>query len=183
MFGNLLDLCTGSGCVAIAFAKQRPTWHVVGTDVSPDAVALAHENAVRLGAAFNTAFLACDLAAGVPPQRRFDLVTANPPYIPSGDVAALDPSIRDFEPRPALDGGADGLAVLRRVTKEAVPRLKPGGVLAVEIQFDQAARVRELFERAGLTAIETQRDYGGHERVVSGVLPGAQRNTDSPSMF
>lgn len=173
MFGNLLDLCTGSGCVAIAFAKQRPTWRVLGTDVSTDAIALAQENAVRLGTAFNTAFWTSDLAAALPPERRFDLVTANPPYIPSGEVAALDPSIRDFEPPSALDGGPDGLDLLRRIASEAGARLSPGGVLAVEVQFDQAARVRELLERAGFVAIETQRDYGGHERVVSGVLSGS----------
>jgi release factor glutamine methyltransferase len=170
MFGNMLDLCTGSGSVAIAFAKQRPTWRVSGVDVSPEAIDLAHENSVRLGAVFTTSFFTGDLWAPLEPALCFDLITANPPYIPSNDVNALDASIRDFEPRAALDGGDDGLALVRRIVSESSARLVPGGVLALEVQFDQSGRVLELFAQAGFGALETKRDYGGHERVVSGVF-------------
>jgi release factor glutamine methyltransferase len=168
LFGNALDLCTGSGCVAIAFAKLRPTWRVTGLDLSEDALALARENALRLGAVFGVRFTSGDLCSGLATDERFDLVTANPPYIPSSEVAGLDLGIRDFEPRIALDGGEDGMQLLRRIVTEASQRLNPGGVLCVEVHHDQAARVRPLFEDAGFRNVETKRDYGGHERVVSG---------------
>lgn len=168
MFGNALDLCTGSGCVAIAFAKLRPTWHVSGVDVSGDALEVARENALRLGAVWNVRWVEGDLCAPLAPEERFDLVTANPPYIPAEEVKRLEPGIRDFEPRVALGGGADGLEITRRIAREAATRLGLGGVLAIEVGAGQANEVAEIFERAGLEGIERQRDYGGHERVVSG---------------
>jgi release factor glutamine methyltransferase len=168
LFGRMLDLCTGSGCVAIAFAKQRPTWRITALDASPDAIALAIENAVRLGVVFGIRFAVGDLTAPLPPEQRFELVTANPPYVPSAELARLEPGIVNFEPRLALDGGADGLDCVRRIVHEAAPKLAPGGVLALEVHWDQATRVAELLEAAGLAAVERQRDYGGHERVVSG---------------
>lgn len=168
MYGRMLDLCTGSGCIAIAFAKQRPTWQVTALDASADAVDLAIENATRLGVAHAVRFGVGDLTAPLGANERFELVTANPPYIPTGELAGLDPGIRDFEPRAALDGGEDGLTVVRRLIAEAAPRLEPDGVLAIEVHFDQADRVSELLEKADLVAIERRKDYGGHERVVSG---------------
>ena len=170
MFGRALDLCTGTGCVAIAFAKARPTWRVMASDVSTEAAELAWENARRLGVAFTVGVLAGHLFDAVGEQR-FELVVANPPYIPSGDIAALEPDIRDFEPRLALDGGADGLDIVRGIVDGGRSRLEPGGVLALEIQHDQAVRTRELFEANGFTDIAVRRDYGGRERVVSGVAP------------
>ena len=168
MYGRMLDLCTGSGCVAIAFAKQRPTWHVTALDVSAEAIELAIENAVRLGAIAAIRFGVGDLDSRLARSERFELVTANPPYIPSRELAELDAGVREFEPRLALDGGPDGLSVVRRVVDVAKTRLLPDGVLAVEVHYDQASRVAELFEAAGLCQIERRRDYGGHERVVSG---------------
>jgi release factor glutamine methyltransferase len=168
MFGSALDLCTGSGCVAIAFAKRRPTWRTTGVDLSEDALLVARHNALRLGAVFNVAFASGDLFESLPAETRFDLITANPPYIPSRDVDELEPGIRDFEPRLALDGGGDGMALLGRIVSEAVARLEEGGILAVEVHHDQAPRVSELFEKVGLRGVERRRDYGGHERVVSG---------------
>lgn len=170
MFGRALDLCTGTGCVAIAFAKARPTWRVTASDVSTEAAELAWENARRLGVAFTVGVLDGHLFDAVGEQR-FELVVANPPYIPTGDIAALEPDIRDFEPRLALDGGGDGLDIVRAIVGGARARLEPGGVLALEIQHDQAARTRELFEANGFTDIAVRRDYGGRERVVSGVAP------------
>jgi release factor glutamine methyltransferase len=171
MFGNALDLCTGSGCVAIAFAKRRPTWRGAALDLSEDALALAAENALRLGAIFGLRFAAGDLYSPLGPEERFDLVTANPPYIPEADVAGLETQIKDFEPRIALDGGPDGLALIRRIVDGARAHLVPGGVLALETQFDQGPRVRELFERAGFESVDLRRDYGGRDRVVSGRAP------------
>jgi release factor glutamine methyltransferase len=168
MFGNAVDLCTGSGCVAIAFAKRRPTWRVTGVDLSEDALVVARENALRLGTVFGVHFTTGDLFQSIPENASLDLVTANPPYIPSRDVDALDPGVREFEPRLALDGGDDGLHLLRRIVDESAKRLNAGGVLAVEVQYDQAPRVATLFENAGFVDVERKRDYGGHERVVSG---------------
>ncbi|HVJ95081.1 MAG TPA: peptide chain release factor N(5)-glutamine methyltransferase, partial [Labilithrix sp.] len=99
-----LDLCTGSGCVAITMARQRPTSKVLAIDVSADALAVARDNAYRLGA-YNVAFLESDLFANVPPEARFDVITANPPYIASAEIDGLMADVKDFEPRLALDGG------------------------------------------------------------------------------
>ena len=172
MFGNALDLCTGSGCVAIAFAKQRPTWRVTATDLSEAALALAFENAQRLGAIFGMHFAAGDLFDAIAADQRFDLITANPPYVSGAEVAKLDKSIRDFEPKLALSSGEDGLDLIRRIVADAGPRLAPSGVLALEVQYDQADRVAELFAAAGFVDLDKRRDLGGHERVVSGVRPG-----------
>ncbi len=164
-----LDLCTGSGCVAITLARERPTSHVLGTDISDAAIALARENALRLGA-YNTAFATGDLFSAVGAPRPFDVIVANPPYVPSGEIAALAPEIREYEPRGALDGGAEGLALLARVVAGAPSHLARSGVLAVEVGAGEAPAVAGLFARAGFTAIETARDCGRVERVVSGVL-------------
>jgi release factor glutamine methyltransferase len=168
MFGRALDLCTGSGCVAIAFARHRPTWRITGVDLSKQALALASENALRLGAIWNVRWLAGDLFAPLGQAETFELICANPPYVPSAEVDALERTIRDFEPRLALDGGPDGLEVIRCIVEQALPRLTPEGVLALEVAAGQSSSVAELFESAGLIGIERKRDYGGHERVVSG---------------
>jgi release factor glutamine methyltransferase len=168
LFGEALDLCTGSGCVAIAFAKRRPTWRVTAVDVSADAVRVARRNVERLGTAFGTRVVEGDLDAPLGDAARFDLVTANPPYIPTAELATLPPDVRDHEPRLALDGGADGLVVVRRVIEAARRRLRPGGIVAIEIAHDQAPRAARLLEGAGFTDLERRRDYGGIERVLSG---------------
>jgi release factor glutamine methyltransferase len=165
-----LDLCTGSGCVAIAMARQRPTAQVVATDLSADALAVARENAYRLGA-YNVAFREGDLFASVLPGARFDVVTANPPYIASGEIPALSADIRDFEPRLALDGGADGLDLVRRIVDQAPAFLEPAGVLAVEIGLGEAAATSALLAERGFSDVRIERDYGKIERVVSGVRP------------
>jgi release factor glutamine methyltransferase len=168
MHGLALDLCTGTGCVAVAFAKARPTWRVTASDVALETAELAWENVRRLGVAFSVAVAVGDLYAPVA-GRRFDLVLANPPYVPSREIAELETDVRDFEPRLALDGGTDGLDLVRRVVEQAGAHLVPGGVLAVEIGHDQGARTSELFERAGFREVTLRRDYGGRERVVSGI--------------
>lgn len=165
-----LDLCTGSGCVAIAMAKQRPTAKVLASDLSDDALAVARDNAYRLGA-YNVAFARSDLFESVPREARFDVVTANPPYIPRGDLAGLMPDVRDFEPRLALDGGDDGLDTIRRIVRDAPAFLEPGGVLAMEVGAGEAPAVRELLEGRGYRDVAVDRDYAKIERVVSGLRP------------
>ncbi len=164
-----LDLCTGSGCVAVSLALERPTSLVLATDRSDGALAVARDNALRLGA-YRVALARGDLYAAVPPGCRFDVVTANPPYVATGELAGLMPDVRDFEPRPALDGGEDGLALVRRVVAGAAPWLVRGGALAVEVGAGQAGAAVTLFERAGYEQVQIRRDYARIERVVSGVL-------------
>jgi release factor glutamine methyltransferase len=167
MFARVLDLCTGSGNVAITIAKERPTWQVRGSDVSHDALAVARDNAVKLGALWNVAFVQGDLFEAVEPDSRFELITANAPYIPSGEIETLAPDIRDHEPRLALDGGADGLDVVRRIVRGAGERLEPSGVIALEIALDQSEAVAELLKQHGFEQIEVAHDLGGRPRVVS----------------
>ena len=164
-----LDLCTGSGCVAITLARERRTSLFVATDVSGDALAVARDNALRLGA-YNVAFRQGDLFAAVDPSLRFDLVTANPPYIADAEMSALQPEIRDYEPRVALAGGADGLAIVRLIVAQARAHLASAGRLVLEVGFGEAAAAAALFARAGFEQIEVRRDYARVERVVSGVL-------------
>ncbi|MGH7284766.1 MAG: peptide chain release factor N(5)-glutamine methyltransferase [Polyangiaceae bacterium] len=166
-----LDVCTGSGCVGISLARERPTSFVVATDLSAGAIEVAKANALRLGA-YNLAFFIGDLFAAVDASLRFDVITANPPYIPSAEISKLDADIRDFEPTLALDGGDDGLAIARRIVDDAPAHLEANGILAIEIGYDEAERARELFAKRGFSDIETKRDYGKIERVISGRWPG-----------
>jgi release factor glutamine methyltransferase len=166
-----LDLCTGSGCVAIAIARERPTVRVLGLDMSADAVAVARENALRLGAV-NAGFVQSDLFAAFEASApTFELVTANPPYVPEGDLPTLPVDVRAFEPHLALFGGSDGLSIVRRIVEQAPRFLAKEGVLAMEIGFGQAAAVRALLDAAAYRSIETRRDLAGIERIVSAVTP------------
>lgn len=169
LHGRMLDLCTGSGCVALAFAKQRPTWSVWASDRSGDALAVARENAVRLGCITHVQFIESDLFRDIAARARFDVITANPPYVPTADCETLMRDVRDHEPRLALDGGTDGFEIIRRLVPEALARLAAGGVLALEVGDDQADGAVNLLEEAGLTDVRRHRDYRAVDRVVSGV--------------
>jgi release factor glutamine methyltransferase len=171
LYGRMLDLCTGSGCVAIAFAKERPTWRVTAVDLSPDAASVARENVRRAGVAHQLAILEGDLFEPLPAEAKFELITANPPYIPSADIAGLDADVRDFEPHLALDGGSDGLQITRRLIGQAQRYLAPGGLLALEGGFDQAPAVSDLLAEHGFDQITRRKDLAGIERVVSGRRP------------
>lgn len=168
---RVLDLCTGSGCVAVSLARERPTTRVLGADLSADALVVAVENGIRLGAV-NCGFVRSDLFGAFREGRdRFDLITANPPYIAEDEIPTLAVDIRGFEPHLALTGGPDGLVVLRRIVAEAARFLDEEGVLAVEIGSDQGEAARALFTEAGFRDVQTRKDYGGHERVISGIRP------------
>jgi release factor glutamine methyltransferase len=168
---RVLDLCTGSGCIALAVASECPAAAVVATDVSAEALAVARENAAALGLEDRVALLEGDLFAALeplPPEERvFDLVTCNPPYVGEADVAGLMPEVRDHEPHVALSAGPEGLALVDRLLAGVAAHLKPGASLLMEIGYDQAARVRQRLEAAeGLQLVGIRKDYGGHERVV-----------------
>jgi release factor glutamine methyltransferase len=161
--GALLDLCTGGGCVAATVALERPDARVVAVDLSPEALALARENAEALGA--RVELLRGDLYAALPPGERFDVVAANPPYVPSGELDGLPREVRR-EPRLALDGGEDGLAVIRRVVAGAAQRLRPGGALAVEMHERHGELLPGMCLAAGLARAEARRDLAGLPRLT-----------------
>ena len=164
---SVLDLGVGSGAILLAILAERPLAKGLGVDVSDEALAVARENAARLGLENRTALLRGDWTAGLA-EDGFDLVVSNPPYIPSGDIEGLDLEVRDHEPRLALDGGPDGLDAYRILAPEVLRVLKPGGLFAVEIGFDQSAAVEALFRGAGAEDVRTQKDLGTRDRVVAG---------------
>ncbi|MCH2109118.1 MAG: peptide chain release factor N(5)-glutamine methyltransferase [Polyangiaceae bacterium] len=164
--GRALDLCTGSGCIAISFAKERPTWRITGTDKDPEVLQLAQENALRLGAAWGLHWYEGDLFQALPEGSKFEVIASNPPYIPPKEIELLQTEVKDFEPRLALDGGEDGLEFYRKISRSASTYLVRGGVIALEVGAGQADDVSELLEKAGFQQVEKYRDYGGHERVV-----------------
>ena len=167
---RVLDLCTGSGAIAIALAKELPGATIVASDLSIDAVAVAKQNAERNTVADRVDVRVGDLFAPVVGER-FDLIVANPPYIASAVIPTLSAEVRR-EPVLALDGGPDGLAFYDRICSIAREYLVPGGALVVEHGFDQADAVRARFERAGFTDIVLTHDLGKNPRITRGAAPG-----------
>jgi release factor glutamine methyltransferase len=169
--GRALDLCTGSGCIAISLALGRPGARVVATDLSADALAVARENAAALGAVVELA--TGDLWAAVHGADRFDVIASNPPYVPTRELAGLSREV-GREPSTALDGGEDGLAVLRRVVAGAPARLAPGGTLVVEMHESHAEALPALCLAAGFERAEARRDLAGLPRLVVAALAGGR---------
>jgi len=163
---RIVDIGTGSGAVALALAKLRPSAALHAVDVSPDALAVARANAERLG--LPVTFLEGDLTAPLAEQAAFSLIVANLPYVPSGEMAGLAPEVR-AEPALALDGGPDGLDLVRRLVAAAPALLRAGGALALEIGAGQADATAALLQAAGFQDVRRRRDLAGIERVVSGV--------------
>jgi release factor glutamine methyltransferase len=169
---DVLDVGTGSGCIAISLAHElarlKKETRVTATDVSPDALDVAKRNAAKHGVADRITFLQGDLFAALPPGSGFDLIVSNPPYISQSELPTLAPDVRDHEPRQALDGGPDGLAFYRRIAKDALPFLKPGGSLLLEIGYTQDEAVRGLLaQQPDLEVGASLKDMGGHMRVVT----------------
>lgn len=164
---SVLDLGVGSGAILLAILAERPAAKGLGVDISEDALAVARENAASLGLAGRLALLRGDWTEGLA-DASFDLVVANPPYIASEVIESLEPEVRQYEPRLALDGGADGLAAYRVLAPEILRVLKPGGRFAVEIGYDQSAAVQALFREAGAEGLATVRDLADRDRVVKG---------------
>lgn len=165
--GRLLDLGTGTGAIALAFASERPGWKILGVDCVADAVALAETNAQRLGIA-NVGFQRSDWFSSLVDER-FSLIAANPPYVDAGDPHLGQGDVR-FEPSSALIAADGGLADLRHLIEQGATHLLPGGWLALEHGHDQGPRVRALFVAQGYTAVATRRDLSGQERVTFGQL-------------
>ncbi len=170
----ILDLCTGSGAVAVALAKQLATASVVATDISPQALAVARGNVEQHKLTERITLLEGDLyepLARVAAPTLFHVIAANPPYIPTAEIERLPPTVRDHEPRLALDGGPDGLAFHRRILAGARQLLHPAGLLIMEMQFDQGPALHAALAAAGCFAnVRTIRDAAGHPRCVVGTL-------------
>ena len=163
---RILDLGTGSGAIAVALAKEIRSAEIFATDISEEALEVARANARRHGVERNIRFLGGDLLAPVA-EVKFGAIVSNPPYIRRDDFVSLPRDVRDFEPRIALDGGADGLDFYRRIAREARGVLNAGGLIAVEIGAGMGADVARLFADAGFVSVRVENDLAGQERVVS----------------
>lgn len=167
---NILDLCTGSGCIGISVAKHLPYQELLLLDLSEKALAVAKKNAEKhLGE--NVTLLQSDLLTGVQ-GKKFSLLLSNPPYIVSRVIPGLDREVSEYEPKMALDGGEDGLAFYRRIAKEAKAVLLPGARLYLEIGYDQGESVKDIFQKEGYEAVEVFPDLSGNPRVLRGIFPG-----------
>jgi release factor glutamine methyltransferase len=182
-----LDFGTGTGCIAIALAAKCPDAKILATDISADALALAKENATRNKVAERVEFLHGDgfealqnagqasrlslifslqLETGATPVLRFDLIISNPPYIPSAEITTLEPEVRDFDPRSALDGGVDGLDFYRMLAKQSKPFLKPDGKIMLEFGDGQAEAIRNIFETEKWVVEAVKEDYSQRARIL-----------------
>ncbi len=162
---RILDIGTGTGALLLALLSELHKAVGIGTDISGAAVEVARENAERNSLAARCNLIVCDIAAGV--QGKFDLVVSNPPYVARGDIAALAPEVRAYDPAVALDGGSDGLDAYRAIAVEAHRLLAPGGRLIVELGAGQEAAVAALFSNAGLRVTAARKDLAGIPRVLS----------------
>lgn len=165
---RVADLCTGSGCIACSLAYEHPRIHVVATDIAPEAVALARENAAALGVDERVTVVECDLGAGVEASLagELDAVVSNPPYVPSAVMRALPAEVGAFEPELALHGGEDGLDVFRRLLAWSRGALRAGGVLAVELHETCLDAAAALAREAGFAQVRIVDDLAGKPRVL-----------------
>ncbi len=162
---KFLDIGTGCGAIAIALAKEVPQAEVWATERSPYAIRVAEENVKAYGLEGRVRLCLEDL---FPQEGGFSLIASNPPYVPTEEIFALPPEVKDYEPIEALDGGADGLQVIRRIVQGAPSYLREGGWLLIEVGYGQADVVRGLFEGRGFSRVEVLKDYAGLKRVVKG---------------
>ena len=169
------DIGTGSGCLAVTLAAERPDAEVWATDLSADALKEARKNVVRYGLQERVTLLHGDLLGPLPDGLRLDLIVSNPPYIAEAEIAGLQPEVRDYEPRLALSGlrdaaGADGTALHRRILAEAPPLLKPGGHVLLEVGLGQSESVATIAREMGYGNVTVTADYAKIGRVVSACL-------------
>lgn len=163
---RVLDLGTGSGALALALAKLFPEARVTAVDVSPDALALARENAAALGLAERVAFVSSDWFAALPADDRFELIVANPPYLTDAETRETTPEVQKFEPWNALSSGPAGTEALAVIVREARTRLAPGGWLICETGIAQHAQLLEWMRAAGYASVESRKDLTGRDRFV-----------------
>ena len=162
----VLDFGTGTGCIAIAIAAKCPSAQITALDISVDALALAQANALQNQASERIVFLQSDGFAALKIGTQFDLIISNPPYIASVEIDTLEPEVRDFDPRAALDGGTDGLDFYRRLATEAKPFLKPEGKIMLEFGDGQAEAIKNIFEAKKWIVEAVQADYSQRARFL-----------------
>lgn len=165
---RVLDLGTGSGAIVVAILDAVPGATAIATDIAEAALMLAAENARRHAVGERVQFRKGRWWQAVPHTELFDLIVANPPYIASEAIAGLDAEVRVFDPSAALDGGWDGLEAYRAIAAQAARRLRPGGLILLEIGFNQGQSVMRVFARAGFGRLEIVKDYAGLDRVLAG---------------
>jgi release factor glutamine methyltransferase len=163
---TVLDFGTGSGCIAIAIAAKSAASQIYATDCSSEALTLARENAGRHGFNQRIHFLQGDGFGALPHELLFDLIISNPPYIPTAEIATLDPEVRDYDPRGALDGGSAGTDFYHRLAAESVSHLKPTGRLILEFGDDQSGIVREILEAQKWVVEAVEADYNRKDRLL-----------------
>ncbi|MDF1555606.1 MAG: peptide chain release factor N(5)-glutamine methyltransferase [Deferrisomatales bacterium] len=168
--GRLVDLGTGSGAILLALLSEQPGWTGVGVDCSAAALEVAAANAAHHGLGDRVRWCQGNLFEPLQGER-FELIVSNPPYIPRGEIAGLQPEVAGYDPHLALDGGADGLDLVRRIAAGAAEYLQPGGVVALEFGAGQQDDVRTLFAGAGYLHVELREDYAGIPRVVLAEAP------------
>lgn len=168
---RIADVCTGSGCIAVALAKNIPDASIVATDLSRDALALARENAARHGVEGRIEFVEGDLLAPLAGRGAFDWIVSNPPYIPDHEWDAVEPNVKDHEPHLALRGGTDGLGLVRPVLEGSGALLSPGGGLLVEVAACTAGDAAAIAARAGLEGVRVLKDHEGLDRVILASRP------------
>ena len=167
---RVLDVCTGSGCIAVTIAAERPQASVWATDLMANALEVAKANAEKHQVDARVTFFQGDLLAPLPPGTQFDVIVSNPPYVKTGDLKTLQREVQR-EPKEALDGGPAGVTLIARVVTDALPRLRPGGLLAMEIGEDEGTAVKELLVRAGYHDVKIEKDLARHERLALGRRP------------
>jgi len=167
-----LDLGTGSGCLAIALAVRAPHARLAATDLSDEALNMARQNASRLKVATRIEFHRGDGFAALNKDQRFDLIVSNPPYIATSEIQTLEPEVRDYEPRMALDGGPDGLDFYRRIAAEGGAFLRPGGKLMLELNDHGGEEIGEIFAHEGWTVEAIEPDYNQFQRIFIANKPG-----------
>jgi release factor glutamine methyltransferase len=163
---TVLDFGAGTGCIAITLAAKCPAAQVFATDISPEALALARQNAARHLVESRLQFFTGDGFTPLPPDTRFDLIISNPPYIPAAEIDTLEPEVRDHDPRIALDGGADGLDFYRRLAREAGGFLKPGGRLMLEFGDGQEEFLPKIFMQQKWVVEAVKPDYNRRPRIL-----------------
>jgi release factor glutamine methyltransferase len=165
---RILDLGTGTGCIVIALLSELPTATAVAVDLAGAAVTAARQNAERHGVADRLELRQGSWFAPLAAEERFDLIVSNPPYIGQDELATLAPEVREHDPALALDGGPDGLAAYREIVATAAAFLRPGGILLLEIGYQQGPAVRRLVQVAGFERVTLEKDMAGLDRMVVG---------------
>ena len=161
-----LDLGTGTGCIAIALAAKNPKAKITAIDISPDALTLAKDNAVKNNVAERITFIQSDGFTALPQDAQFDLIISNPPYIPTTEIETLQPEVKDFDPRNALDGGTDGLDFYRMLAIRAKTFLKSGGKIMLEFGDGQALAIHGIFENEKWIVEAVKDDYSQRARIL-----------------